>query len=90
VQCAWAAVRKPGYLQAQFHRLRSRRGAKKAIMAVAASMLTAIYHMLTDGTGYHDLGRDHFERRDKAAATRRLVARLQQLGYSVEIQPIAA
>lgn len=90
VQCAWAAVRKPGYLQAQFHRLRSRRGAKKAIMGVAASMLTAIYHMLTTGTDYHDLGRDHFERRDKAAATRRLLARLQQLGYSVEIQPIAA
>jgi hypothetical protein len=49
-QCAWAAARKKGsYLQAQFHRLRSRRGAKKAIGALAASILTAAYHMLIDG-----------------------------------------
>ena len=69
VQCAWAAARKKGsYLQAQFHRLRARRGAKKAIGAVAASILTAIYHMLKDGTRYHDLGADHFDRRTKAAA----------------------
>ena len=56
IQCAWAAARKNGsYLQAQFHRLRARRGAKKAIGAVAASILTAAYHMLNDGTLYHDL-----------------------------------
>ena len=56
VQCGWAAVRtKGGYLQAQFHRIRSRRGPKKAICAIAASILTAIYHMLKDGTCYHDL-----------------------------------
>jgi transposase len=91
VQCAWAAVRTPAsYLQAQFHRLRSRRGAKKAIMAVAASMLTAIYHMLTDGTDYHDLGHDYFDRRTKEAQTRRLVTRLEQLGYAVDIKPLAA
>jgi transposase len=77
VQCAWAGVRKNGsYLQAQFHRLRARRGAKKAICAVAASILTAIYHMLKDGTDYEDLGADHFERRSKDAQTRRLVRRL--------------
>ena len=57
VQSAWAAARTKGsYLQAQFHRIRSRRGVKKAIVAVAASILTAIYHMLKDGTLYHDLG----------------------------------
>ena len=57
VQCAWAAVRvKGGYLQAQFHRLRARRGAKKAILAVAASMLTAAWHMLRNQTDWHDLG----------------------------------
>ena len=51
IQCAWAGVRKKGgYLQARFHRLRARRGAKKAIGAVAASILTAIYHMLANGT----------------------------------------
>lgn len=91
VQCAWAAVRTPAsYLQAQFHRLRSRRGAKKAIIAVAASMLTAMYHMLTDGTEYHDLGQDHFDGRAKEAQTRRLVARLEHLGYAVDIKPLAA
>ena len=53
IQCAWAAARKNGsYLQAQFHRLRARRGAKKAIGALAASILTAAYHMLKDGTLY--------------------------------------
>src|SRR5208282_4745932 len=51
IQCAWEAARKNGsYLQAQFHRLRSRRGSKKAIGALAASILTAAYHMLKDGT----------------------------------------
>ena len=50
------------YLQAQFYRLKARRGPKKAIMAVVASILTAIYHMLKDGTMYHDLGSDHFKR----------------------------
>ena len=51
IQCAWAAARKKdSYLQAQFHRLRARRGAKKAIGAVAASILTAAYHMLKNGT----------------------------------------
>src|SRR5262249_49591359 len=63
VQCAFAAAKKKGsYLQAQFHRLKARRGPKKAIMAVVASILTAIYHMLKDGTMYHDLGCDHFKR----------------------------
>jgi transposase len=64
VQCAWAAVKKKdSYLQAQFYRIKARRGPKKAIMAVAASILTAIYHMLKDGTMYKDLGRNHFDRR---------------------------
>jgi transposase len=51
VQCAWAATRKKdSYYRAQFNRLRGKHGQKKAICAVAASMLTAIYHMLKDGT----------------------------------------
>ena len=73
-------AKKGSYLQAQFHRLRSRRGIKKAIGAVAASILTAAYHMLADGILYHDLGPDHFDRRAKATQTRRLVARLRNLG----------
>jgi transposase len=91
VQCAWAAVRNStSYLQALFHRLRSRRGAKKAIVAVAASMLTAIFHMLSDGTDYHDLGRDYFDQRAKDHHARRLVARLEHLGFAVNLEPLAA
>jgi len=57
IQGAWAATRKKdSYLHAQFVRLKSRRGPKKAIVAVAASMLTAAYFMLRDGVEYHDLG----------------------------------
>ena len=89
VQCAWAASRKKAsYLQAQFHRLRARRGAKKAIGALAASILTTVYHMLIGGELYHDLGPDHFDRRAKTTQTRRLVTRLQNLGYTVQITPM--
>ena len=91
VQCAWAAVKKKGsYLQAQFYRIKARRGPKKAIMAVAASILTAIYHMLKDGTMYQDLGSGHFDRRSKDQQKNRLVKRLADLGYAVEIKLLAA
>ena len=67
VQAAWAAVRvKDSYPQAQFLRLKTRRGPKKAILAVAASMLTATYHMLQRGVPYRELGATHFDRRDQA------------------------
>jgi transposase len=86
VQCAWAAARTKGsYLQAQFHCIRARRGPKKAIVAVAASILTAIYHMLKDGTMYQDLGPKYFDRRDHERQKRRLVQRLADLGYAVEL-----
>ena len=91
IQCAWAAARKKdSYLQALFHRLRARRGAKKAIGAVAASMLTAAYHMIANGTFYQELGADHFQRRSKPAQIKHLVAKLQGLGYEVEIKPLTA
>ena len=90
VQCAWAASRKKdSYYKAQFNRLRAKHGPKKAICAVAASMLTAIYHMLRDGTEHQDLGADHFDRRSTEAKTKRLVALLGKLGFSVELKPIA-
>jgi transposase len=90
VQAAWAAVRTKGsYLQAQFLRLKSRRGPKKAIIAVAASMLTAVYYMLTRAVPYHDLGAAHFERRDHAKLAQRLVRRLRDLGFTVLLQPAA-
>jgi len=91
VQCAWAATRKKdSYLQAQFHRLRARRGAKKAICAVAASILTAAYHMIKHGTFYEDLGPGHFDKRHSDSHARSLVRRLSNLGYDVEIKPRAA
>ena len=91
IQCAWSGVRKKGtYLNAQFQRLKARRGAKKAICAAAASMLTAAYHMIKTGTFYHDLGAGHFERPATPSQTKRLVAKLQGLGYDVQIKPLAA
>ena len=89
MQCAAAAARKKlSYLQAQFHRLRARRGVKKAHGALAASILTAAYHMLISGELYRDLGPAHFDCRAKAAHTHRLVIRLQNLGYAVQITPL--
>lgn len=91
VTAAWAAVRKhASYLRAQFLRLKARRGAKKAILAVAASMLTAVYFMLRDGVAYRDLGAAHFDRRDKTKIIRRLVKRLADLGCVVEVHGHAA
>jgi len=73
VQCAWAAKRaKNSYYSAQFHRLRSRRGPQKAICAVAASILTAIYHMVKSGAPHRDLGADYFDRRAPEAKAKRL------------------
>jgi transposase len=90
VQAAWAASRaKKSYLSAQFFRIKSRRGSRKAIMAVAASMLTAIYFMLRDGVGYRDLGHDYFDRINKAKTADRLVRRLNALGYQVELKAAA-
>ena len=91
VQCAWAAARTKGsYFQAQYHRLRSRRGSKKAICAVAASLLTTVYHMLKNGTCYQDLGPNHFDQQDKQRHIKRLVSRLENLGVEVKILPKAA
>ena len=90
VQAAWAGSRKrDSYLRAQFLRLKGRRGAKKAIIAVAASMLTAAYHMLRDGVEYHDLGADHFDRRDRTKVAHRLIRRLEELGLRVKIEAAA-
>jgi transposase len=90
IQCAWAASRRQdSYYKAQFSRLKARRGPKKAICAVAASMLTAIYHMLKDGTGHRDLGASYFDRRSIDAKAKRLVSQLTKLGFQVQLQQIA-
>jgi transposase len=91
VQCAWAASRTKGsYFQAQFHQIRARRGSKKAVCAVAASLLTTAYHMLKNGTLYQDLGANHFHQNDSARQVIRLINRLDKLGFSVQIAPKAA
>ena len=90
VQCAWAAIRtKDSYLRAQFHRLKARVGPMKAVVAVASSMLTAAFHMLTTGSEYKDLGAAHFDRRDHAKLTKRLVRRLEDLGLKVTVEQAA-
>lgn len=90
VQAAWAASRsKDTYLRSQFFRLRSRRGPKKAAVAVAASILTAAYFILRDGVDYKDLGPHHLDQLDKDKAAQRLTRRLQDLGYQVELRPAA-
>jgi uncharacterized protein (DUF934 family) len=80
VQIAWPAARKKHrYFQAQFLRLKSRRGPKKAIVAVAASILTDVYYMLRDGVEFQDLGDQHFVRAEKERLTKRLLQRLRDL-----------
>jgi len=90
IQCAWAAKRsKNSYYRAQFYRLQARRGPQKAICAVAASILTAIYHILKDGVPHQDLGVDYFDKRKPEARAKRLVAQLAKLGFEATLQPIA-
>ena len=90
VQAAWAASKKRNsYFQAQYLRIRARRGSKKAVVAVAASLLSAAYHMLRDGQDYHELGADYFQRRDTGRVATKLVKRLQTMGYEVDLRRAA-
>jgi len=90
VQCAWAAARSKGtYLQAQYLRLKARRGPKKAVVAVAASILTAAYHIIKYGVEYHDLGGDYFRKRDSEKIAQRLARRIRELGYDVSMSKVA-
>ena len=90
VQCAWAAKRaKDSYYRAQFFRLQAKRGPQTAICAVAASILTAIYHMLKNGVAHADLGASYFDDRPRQAKLKRLVRQLKNLGFEATLQPIA-
>jgi transposase len=91
MEAAWAAGRsKNTYLAAQFHRLKARRGAKRAVVAVAHSILVIAYHLLKEeGTVYRDLGPNYFDERSKEATTKRSVKRLERLGYKVTLEPAA-
>ncbi len=88
VEAAWAAVRtKATYLSAQYHRIAARRGKKRAIVAVAHSILVIIYNMLREHSSYQDLGGNYFDERQRTQTTRRAVNRLQRLGYKVTLEP---
>jgi transposase len=92
VQAAWAATRdKDSWLRARYYRLARRVGRKRAILAVAHSMLIAIWWMLTEDCDYQDLGGDFYDRFNNAEAeARRLVRRLEHLGHQVTLDSTAA
>lgn len=88
VEAAWAAARTRGtYLAAQYHRLAARRGAKRAIIAVAHTILVIVYSLLRNGSNYQDLGPNYFDERDHRSTLRRSVQRIERLGYQVVLQP---
>jgi transposase len=87
VQVAWAASHtKHTYLSAQYRRLASRRGKKRALMAVGHTILVIIYHLLKEGKTHQELGGDYFDRVDKERLTRTLVGRLERLGHEVSLK----
>jgi transposase len=88
VQAARGAARKKAnYLSAQYHRLVSRRGDKRAIVAVAHSIIVIIYNMATKGTRYQDLGKQFFDNHDRQRVINRAVQRIEALGLKVTLQP---
>jgi transposase len=90
-QAAWAAARtKDCYLSAQFKRLAARRGMKRALMAVAHSMLVIGYYILKTGHGYRELGGNYLEQINKDQLQRYLVKRLERLGLRVTLEPLTA
>ena len=87
-QAAWAVSRKKNcYLSSQFKRIAARRGPKRALMAVAHTMLVIGYHMLKTGQGYHELGGNYLEQINKDQLQRHFVKRLQKLGFKVTVEP---
>jgi transposase len=90
-QAAWAAVRsRDTYLGARFRRLASRRGRKRALLAIAHKILVVAFWMLKTGCPFRDLGADYFDRLKSTDLTRSLVRRLERLGYKVALETVAA
>jgi transposase len=77
------------YLAAQFRRIAARRGKGRAILAVGHSVLVAFYHMLTRHEPYQDLGADYFDHRQRDQVQRRLVHRLERLGFALTLEALA-
>jgi transposase len=87
-QAATSAVRRRGtYLHAKFHKLRARRGAKRAYVAIANKLLIAAYHMLRDRISYRDLGAAHLASL-RSTPKHVLVAQLEAQGYRVTLEPV--
>jgi transposase len=90
VEAAHAAVHsKHTYLSAYYHRLVSRRGKQKALVAVGHTLLVIVYYLLLREEEYEDLGGNYFDERDRQAVQKRLVRRLENLGYHVVLEPPA-
>jgi transposase len=90
VQVAWAAARtKKSYFHAQYHRLKSRRGHKKAVIAIAHSMLITTWHLLSKKCEYVDLGPSHFDNLRQDRLAQNLINKLEKLGYQVSLTPAA-
>ena len=90
-QAAWAASRtKDTFLKARYHRLAARRGKKRAIVAIAHSMLTSVWFMLSRRQPYHEWGGDYYDQRKKESKVTYLTKQLAKLGFSVRIEPLPA
>jgi transposase len=89
VEAAHGAARtRNTYLEAQYRRLAARRGKKKALVAIAHSLLVIVYHVLTNKEPYLDLGSNYFDQRDRLRVEKRLSRRLERLGYKVTLEPM--
>jgi transposase len=86
IQAAQAAIKsKESYLSGLYYRVAARRGKRRAIIAVAHSILVSAYYMLTRKEEYLAVGYQHQEERRRGATTKRLVRRLEHLGYQVNL-----
>ena len=88
VQSAHGLARTKTYLAAQYRRLSARRGKKRAAVAVAHSILVIAYHLISRHKPYRDLGADYFDQKRPESVKKRLVKRLEKLGYQVNLEPI--
>src|SRR3954453_13236050 len=85
-----ASKTKDTYLSAQYRRLATRRGKQRALVALGHSILVSAYYILTRRVPYRELGPLYFDNLDRQRVQQRLVQRLERLGYSVTLQPVAA
>jgi len=89
VEAVWGAAHtRDTYLSSQYHRIASRRGRKRAIVAVAHTILVTVYFLLRDGISYDDLGGNYFDERDRQRSIHRAVHRIERLGFKVVLEAV--